>query len=107
MIIIVKKQYGKWKPGQVISSRVSLYNKMLAEGKCWNNEDVTKLQARWYGTRPKPKGTMGQWANEILIEKYGTPEADAPKPNPRNKPTEAKPTEAKPTAKEKKPIKKR
>jgi len=59
MIIIVKKQYGKWKPGQVISSRVSLYNKMLAEGKCWNNEDVTKLQARWYGTRPKAKRNNG------------------------------------------------
>ena len=107
MIIIVKKPYGKWKPGQVISSRVSLYNKMLAEGKCWKNEDVIKLQTQWYGTRPKPKGTMGNWANEILVKKYGAPVADAPKPNPRVKIKEVKPTEATPTATEKKPINKK
>lgn len=92
MEVLFKKPYGSYKPGKLIGTRRTFYEKLLALDSVWPEADVLACRKHWYTVRPRPKGYFGNWAHALLLEKYN--EAEAPEPT-KTKPTRPEATAAK------------
>lgn len=94
MDILLKLPYGRWKPGRLLSSRRTFYEKLFAEGKCWPESEVENLRKKWFTLRPRPKSGFGPWAHAYLEAQFGETEPNGTgngKPTPPRKEASKKP----------------